>query len=378
MEEKLQRLEEAILKCKEKDFGIYFFTVDTKGAAAAGVANIYKLVKTLNELGYRASILHEKEEFTSVESWLGEDYAMLPHISIEGQELKVSPQDMIIFPEAYGVLLKQVKNYPCKKIILAQSYDYALDMLTIGDTWDQMDAKDVITTSENQKNHIASMMPECSYQVIPPYIFNEFFNNENKEPKKPIIAISSRDPRVKDKIIKSFYLKYPQFRWVSFKDMVDMSIESFAANLDEACLSVWVDDTAGFGTFPIESMKMNVPVIGKVPTLVPEWMLTTNEEGKETIANNGIWVNDEITIPDAIASYIKLYFEDNEPEELFKEMEETASRYNTEDYIQTVSDVFSNLTNKRIDELVNAKETISKLSEEELEEMMNNQENENL
>ena len=39
-------------------FGIYFFTIDTKGNPTAGVANIYEHVKVLRELGYDAKILH--------------------------------------------------------------------------------------------------------------------------------------------------------------------------------------------------------------------------------------------------------------------------------------------------------------------------------
>jgi hypothetical protein len=37
-----------------------FFTLDTKGNPTAGIANIYEHVKLLNELGYNATILHEK------------------------------------------------------------------------------------------------------------------------------------------------------------------------------------------------------------------------------------------------------------------------------------------------------------------------------
>ena len=29
---------------------------------------------------------------------------------------------------------------------------------------------------------------------------------------------------------------------------------------------------SSFGTFPIECMKSNTPVIGKIPRMVPEWM----------------------------------------------------------------------------------------------------------
>ena len=80
---------ENIKNLEEKKSNMYFFVMDTKGNATAGMANIYKHVKTLIELGYNAKLLHEKTEFTSVESWLGKEYSELPHVSIEEQQLKV-------------------------------------------------------------------------------------------------------------------------------------------------------------------------------------------------------------------------------------------------------------------------------------------------
>ena len=43
--------------------------------------------------------------------------------------------------------------------------------------------------------------------------------------------------------------------------------EEFAKELSKSFLSVWIDELSSFGTFPIESMKCNTPVIGKIPRL---------------------------------------------------------------------------------------------------------------
>ena len=65
------------------------------------------------------------------------------------------------------------------------------------------------------------------------------------------------------KIISEFYLNYPQLRWITFRDMVQMTYEEFSDALKECIASVWIDDESTFGTFPLESMKCEVPVIGK-------------------------------------------------------------------------------------------------------------------
>ncbi len=74
--------------------------------------------------------------------------------------------------------------------------------------------------------------------------------------------------------------KIPQFRWITFRDMRGLSEFEFANTLKDCCLSIWMDDESGFGTFPLESMKCGVPVLGKIPNLIPEWL---NED-------NGIWI----------------------------------------------------------------------------------------
>ena len=97
----VEKANELLSRLDNKDFTFYFFTLDTKGNPVAGVANIYEHVKVLNELGYKACIMHEKDDYAlrskeddthmAISDWLGEEYAALPHISIEDQKLNVKP-----------------------------------------------------------------------------------------------------------------------------------------------------------------------------------------------------------------------------------------------------------------------------------------------
>ena len=63
MSEQLETIKNSIEKIKNKDFGIYFFTLDTKGNPTAGVATIYEHVKKLRSLGYNAQILNDKNDY---------------------------------------------------------------------------------------------------------------------------------------------------------------------------------------------------------------------------------------------------------------------------------------------------------------------------
>ena len=63
------------------------------------------------------------------------------------------------------------------------------------------------------------------------------------------------------------------------------------------------------------SIKCNVPVIGKVPNLSPDWM---SEE-------NGIWVTDQTILPDLVADYAQNWLEDNIDPQIFDKMKETVN-----------------------------------------------------
>jgi hypothetical protein len=129
-----------------------------------------------------------------------------------------------------------------------------------------------------------------------------------------------------------------------------MTEKDFAKNLKECALSVWVDDDSTFGTFPIESIMSNIPVIGKVPNIIPEWM--TDE--------NGIWVYDENQIPDLIFSYIKNWMEDLLPENLSNVSETIKDKYNMEIFEKATVETYTSILDRKIAKLNKIKETIEK------------------
>ena len=322
-QEQTTKLELSIENMKDKKSRIYLITQDTKGNAKASVAYIYRLGLSLLNSGYNPIILHETPEYTGVSGWLGEEYMTLPHKSIEGQNLEISPEDLIVIPELYGFVMSQITNLPCGKIVLCQAYDHILETLQPGQSWSDLGFLKCITTSEKQKEYIESIMRSTSFDILAPYISDEF--KPQVLPSKPIISVHSREPRDTANIIKSFYVKFPQYRWITFRDMRNLTEKEFAKGLESSCLSVWVDETSGYGTFPIESMKCGVPVLGLVPNLVPEWMSE----------DNGLWINNKNQIVDFIADYLQNWLEDNVNENLYLGMKKTVDSLPTKETFET-------------------------------------------
>jgi hypothetical protein len=368
MSEQLENIKNSIGKINDKDFGIYFFTLDTKGNPTAGVATIYEHAKKLRDLGYNAQILHDKndyklredEEGMGIAEWLGEEYATLPHISIESQQLQVGPQDFVIIPEAFASVMKQTKDFPCKRVVFLQAYEYIFEMLEIGEGWEEFNIRDVITTNKNLSDYARSVFRGINVDEIPVGI-PEYFTDSDK-PKVPTIAMSSRDKRELLKIVKIFYQKYPHYRFVTFRDMSGLPRKDFAKQLGESFVSVWLDELSGFGTFPIESMKCNTPVIGKIPRMVPEWMGTVDENGNLNLNDNGVWTANLNSIPDVVATMVGLYLEDALPENILSGMKEYQDKYTVETSEEVLTEVYERLFSRRIVEL---QSMVTKLQEQE-------------
>jgi len=321
--EKIEKIEQSLKNLEDKNARIYFLVQDTKGNPKAGVRYIYDVALKLKNNGYNPIIIHESNDYKGVSEWLDETYMELPHQSIEGQNLAMSPEDLIVIPEVYGHVMDQIKNFPCGKIVLCQAYDHMLETLPPGVSWNQNGFLKCITTSESQKKYISDVMRGISLDVIQPTLPTVF--SKKDKPSKPIISIHTREPRDTAKIIKTFYLKYPQYRWITFRDMRGIKQDDFAKFLKESFLSVWVDYESGFGTFPLESMSCGTPVIGKVPALRPEWMSETN----------GVWTQEFNDMVDIVANFAQNWLEDNINEELYSEMESTSLKYRDEEKFKT-------------------------------------------
>ena len=196
--------------------------------------------------------------------------------------------------------------------------------------------------------------PESLVYVIPPIIGDNFkFNNKMS---KPYIAISCRDRNIHKRIVSEFYLKYPMLRWITFRDMIQMTYLDFSDVLRDCFVSVWIDDESTFGTFPLESMKSGVPVIGKIPDTEPDWL-----------TENGMWTYDINKIVEILGTYTLSWLEGvNLTDEVKEKMKNTLLPYDKSITETSIISIFNSLRNTRMDIL---QKTLDKLTKEETEEV---------
>jgi len=348
--ENIEKLESAFGRLEKNENVIYFLTYDTKNNARASVKYIYDLALTLKENGFNSKILVEDKTYIGVEDWLGETYKDLEIVSIKDDNININIDDTIVVPEYYNNTLQQLSNIKCVKILLVQQKEYIFENLPIGSRFSDFGFDRIITTTESAKKYLLEYFPESIVYIIPP-IIEDIFKPSDKL-QKPFIAISVRDRGIQRKIISEFYLKFPQLRWVTFRDMVQMSYEDFATNLRECIVSLWIDDDSTFGTFPLESMKSGVPVIGKIPDNEPDWL-----------SENGIWTYDSSKITELLGTFVLAWTEGVElTEEVKEKMKETLLPYNKEITQNNILSIFTSFINKRKETIEG---TIEKLKIEE-------------
>lgn len=371
----IERIEQAISNFKENNFTFYFFVIDSKNIPNGNLAYIYEIAKTLSDKGFNVKMLYQleneytqaelyrlkkKEEiiddsriFIGVEEWLGKEYSSLPHMNISTEEWKVTPSDFLFIPEVFSGLMFETYKHkvPCKRYVILQNYNYVSEFIPLGVEWKNYGIYDVIASSSKQAELIKKVFPYLRVHILPPYISNIF--RKPVKPKKLVVNIVSKEQSDINRIIKPFYWKYPMYKFISFRDLRNFPRDKFAELLQEGIITIWIDKETPFGYVPLEAMKCDNIVIGKVPEIIPEWM--SDENG---LLNNGLWVYDINDIPDVLSKAIASWMNDEIPQEIYNDINITNKRYTFDKWSKNIDVTFENIINEQIDNFNEVKNTI--------------------
>lgn len=372
MEEKVARV---IGNINKNDFKLMFFVVDSQNVPNSSLTYIYQLAQTLSEMDYNVEMLYQIDnEYTSdewgklmkdgldvnpenkakhffgVKSWMGEKYARLPHSNISNGTLQVGPQDFLFIPDAFSSLMKETKRLgvPCKRYVILQNFNYVTDFIPVGDSWASYGIGDAICTTQRQADLIKSVFNYVDTTVLPPYISKEF--RKSSEPKKLVVNVVCKTPEASNRIVKPFYWKYPIYGFVSFREISNLSKKEFAKALQEAPITVWLNEDTQFGYSALEAIRCGSIVIGLQPKEDLEW---TNVE------NGAILTYDINNIPQILCDVIGSWMRDGIPSELMDGMDKVNKMYTFDTYKQNVAKLVEKIKSDRISELESFKNIVA-------------------
>ena len=384
--EVINRIEKEIEKLTTKDFTLFFFTIDSKNVPSGSLVYTYELALSMKKMGYNVKMLYQidneltereiqkridkgtynpmdNQVFCGVGDWMGEEYRELEHINInkEGAWV-VAPSDFLFIPEVFSSLMSQtyVHKIPCQRYVLLQNFDYVTDFIPFGAQWINYGIRDCIATTELQANLIKDVMPYVRTTVINPYI-PEYFRKPIK-PKNLIVNIISKKQSDVNKLMKTFYWKYPMYRFISFKDLRGMNREHYAEQLKEGAITIWIDNDTPFGYGALEAMRCGNLVIGKLPENIQEWMVDENNN----LLDNVIWFDNMEQLPEILSKVIGSWMQDEIPNEIIEAMEKTNQLYTKSEWDSNVENFVNNIVNKRIQELTIFKNNVTN-NEEKIE-----------
>lgn len=369
----IKRIEDAIKNSETNNFTLFFFVIDCKNVPNSNMFYIYHMAKTLYDNGYNVKMLYQMDKeytteeleelerkqqfinndrrFVGVREWLGNDYANLPHMNISNGQWSVSPSDFLFIPEAFASLMQQTYKFkaPCRRFVILQNYDYVTDFIPLGVEWKNYGIFDAITSTDKQAELIKSVFPYMRTKTISPCIPDMF--RKPVTPHKLYVNIIAKRQSDVGKLIRTFYWKYPIYKFISFKDVRNLNQEKYAETLKNGAITVWIDDETPFGYAPLEAMRCGNIVIGKIPETIPEWM--QDEEG---IINNGYWSYDKLSLVDVLAKVVSTWMNDEIPQELTDSVEETNKKYTQSQWNENVTSLMKELVEDRINEFKTIKE----------------------
>lgn len=373
----IENINETINLIEDNKSTFYFFTIDCKNTPNASVSYVYEMAKTLYDKGYNVKMLYQLEDeytqgdlyklkknndnidynkvFEGVGEWLGKEYASLPHMNIATEEISIAASDFLFIPEAFASLMFETYKHklPCKRYVILQNYDYVTDFTPLGTEWKNYGIYDVITTSHEQEKLIKNVFPYVNVKVLPPCISDIF--RKPIYPKKLVVNIVTKDQKYVNRVIKPFYWKYPMYKFVSFRDLRNFPKHKFAELLQEGIITIWIDEHTPFGYVPLEAMRCDNIVIGKIPELIPEWLKTDKGELNES----GIWVYDINDIPDVLSKVIASWMQNGLPDSIINAMEETKTLYSHTEWEKNITSLFEEIKKEHIQTLNEVKDKIN-------------------
>lgn len=360
LQQKVDLLKVAKEKLLNKENTIFFFLTESEVESAA-VYEIYLHAIHLRDEGYTVKILTDTDSYQHP-NFLDENMKTIEvfNIARKDNNLSVSPSDYLIIPELFTNIMKQVhdQKLPCAKIVLFQSYVNAFKGMLPASSWKEWGINNVMTTSKAMTEYLKEYFSN-KFDIQTWYIgIPDYFKNSDK-PKKPLITFYSRNPKEVELVIKSFYAKYPQLRFITFQEIKNFTREDLSTVLGQSIATIWIDRHAAHGTIPLEAMKCKSIPIGIIPELEhskEEWFI------KE---NTGVWLNHVTKIPEYLSKIVMSHIQNELPSEIIDGMKSVTDIYTVESSKDSIVRAYNFYFHKREHEFTEFIETNEKIIQSE-------------
>lgn len=232
---------------------IYYFCPDFS-PPSGGTKRLYRHVYQLNQMGIKASIVHQKSGFLL--SWHG---FQVPVVWLEHKP-PFEREDILVFPEGMASLMKQTQHFPCPRVAIALNWSYVYLNLPKGENWKDYGIERAITPSPLIKDFLEWSMG-LEVTLIHNYVDTDRYSYQ-PDKKMPKIAYMSRKD-LSGEILRCIFEKkngaFSDYEWVHLKDLAE---EEYAWQLTASRIFLATSPQEGMPTSALEAMAAGCLVIG--------------------------------------------------------------------------------------------------------------------
>ena len=352
----LSKLRLSVENIKSKRNKIMFFIPDVGIVPSGAVYEIYFHGTLLKSMGYNVKMMIETSKYV-VPDFIEPELTQFEHVAMDSAKLTVSPEDMLVIPEIFTNVMEQTKSLPCIRVVLLQSIDNALRALVPGIDWSSFGITHVITTSKILELFVNEFFVNGRFKIgVYPVSVPDYFQKKT-EVKRPVVSVFVRNEADLEKVVKLFYAKFPQFRWITFEPMQTESKppkflrrKDFADKLGRNFAAIWLDRLASHAQFPLECMRVGTIPICLKPDITPEYIIKDDKY----IENSGIWTSDLYAIPALLSDTLRKFLDDEIPQELYTTMDSIAANYTVDKSKEKLTSIYSEIINDRLTMFENA------------------------
>jgi len=233
---------------------IYYFCPDFP-QPSAGTKRLYRHVFHLNRRGYNAVIVHQRRGFEL--TW--HEYKV-PLVWM-ADRLDIGPDDVLVFPEGMANLMKQTRDFPCKRVVIALNWAYIHRNLPKGETWRDYGIRQAMTPSPVIKVFLEWSMG-LEVTLVENYVDTKRYQYDPAIKRFKVSYMARKDPA--GDILHAIFKRKSNpvsaaLEWVRLENMDE---GEFARHLMESRIFLATSIQEGMPTSMLEAMASGCLVVG--------------------------------------------------------------------------------------------------------------------
>jgi hypothetical protein len=239
---------------KNEDYMILYYCPDLE-VKSAGIRRLYDHVWILNEAGIPAAILHNSKDFKRKD---------LHDVPIKGLDEAgaIQVDDIIVIPEGFPGLMRDLKDAPVRRFAICLSWDYTFRSLESRENWRNFGIERIIGASPFTVDMTAWAM-KLPGHVIPPKLNRKLYFPSDFPTKKKKIVYIKRKGGLVPLLMNVLYSQNPEFinafEWLPLDAL---SEEDFAKHVRQAAIFLNMSTSEGLAHACFEAMASRTLVCG--------------------------------------------------------------------------------------------------------------------